>query len=506
MRATREALARQLEWADGPEIGDLTLSILAHRRRSTRRRGWLVRRALLAADVGGLALAFGLGQALFPGESVGGLGSGAETLLFLATLPAWVVAAKIRGLYDQDEERASHTTTDDLAGVFQLCAVGAWLFVAAVWLSGLAHPDLGRVVVFWLLAVGTVTVARAWARALCRRRLTYLQNTVIVGAGDVGQLIARKFLQHPEYGINLLGFVDREPRELANGLVAVPVLGRPEDLPRLVRALDVERVVVAFTRDPHEHMLELVRALNDLDVQVDVVPRFFEVIGRRTAVHSVEGLALVGLPPSRLPRSSRLLKRTLDLGLAIAALVLLSPLLALIALAIALDSPGPVFFRQVRMGARDRTFRIFKFRTMTADAEARKSEVAHLNKHAAEGDGRMFKIPHDPRVTRVGRVLRRLSLDELPQLFNVVRGEMSLVGPRPLILDEHRHVADWARRRLDLRPGITGLWQVLGRSDIPFDEMVRLDYVYVTSWSLWSDVRLMLLTLPAVAGRSKGVM
>ncbi len=162
---------------------------------------------------------------------------------------------------------------------------------------------------------------------------------------------------------------------------------------------------------------------------------------------------------------------------------MLAPVLAVIAVAIKLDSPGPVFFRQVRMGRGDRTFRIWKFRTMTADAELRKAELAHLNKHA-DGDDRMFKIPDDPRVTRVGRFLRRTSIDELPQLLNVLAGEMSLVGPRPIILDEHRHVEGWATRRLDLRPGVTGLWQVLGRDDIPFGEMVELDYQYVTSWSL----------------------
>jgi lipopolysaccharide/colanic/teichoic acid biosynthesis glycosyltransferase len=168
-----------------------------------------------------------------------------------------------------------------------------------------------------------------------------------------------------------------------------------------------------------------------------------------------------------------------------------------IALLIRLDSRGPFFFRQVRMGARDRTFRIFKFRTMVADADARKHEVAHLNMHITD-DPRMFKIPNDPRVTPIGAFLRRYSLDELPQLINVVKGEMSLVGPRPLILEEDRHVAEWARKRLNLRPGVTGLWQVLGRSDIPFDEMIRLDYLYVTNWSLWNDLRLLFQTVPAL--------
>jgi lipopolysaccharide/colanic/teichoic acid biosynthesis glycosyltransferase len=162
-------------------------------------------------------------------------------------------------------------------------------------------------------------------------------------------------------------------------------------------------------------------------------------------------------------------------------------------------------FRQIRAaGDNGAVFRIWKFRTMAADADERKHEVAHLNKHLAPGeDPRMFKIDDDPRVTRVGAFLRRWSLDELPQLLNVARGEMSLVGPRPLILDEHRHVVDWGQRRLDLKPGLTGLWQVLGRDAISFDEMVRLDYRYVTNWSLGEDLRLILRTLPVIA-RSHG--
>jgi exopolysaccharide biosynthesis polyprenyl glycosylphosphotransferase len=472
----------------------------------TRRRGWLVRRALLAADLLGLTVALLLAKAIIPGHYPGWLPRGTELALFFGTvLPAWVVAAKMKGLYARDEEHASHPTTEDLAGVFHLCTLGAWLLLAGIWLVHANAPNIGRLVTFWLAAIVMVTLARACARGMCRRTQTYRQQTLIVGAGEVGQLIARKILKHPEYGIDIAGFVDADPLPLVNGAAAIPVLGGIEDLPRLVREHDVERVVIAFTRDPRARLLGLVRQLIDLDLQVDVVPRFFEMVGPRTSVHDVEGLALVGLPPVRLPRSSRLMKRAVDLTLASLALVALAPLFALVALAIALDSHGPVFFRQVRMGARGRTFRIWKFRTMVADAEARKAEVVHLNRHAAEyGDARMFKIARDPRVTRVGRVLRRLSIDELPQLVNVLHGEMSLVGPRPLILAEDRHVEEWARRRLDLKPGMTGLWQVNGRSDIPFDEMVRLDYVYVTGWSLWADIRLILRTLPALAGRTKG--
>jgi lipopolysaccharide/colanic/teichoic acid biosynthesis glycosyltransferase len=243
--------------------------------------------------------------------------------------------------------------------------------------------------------------------------------------------------------------------------------------------------------------------MKDLDVQIDIVPRFFDVTGPGLTVHSVEGLPLIGLPPLRLSFSSRVIKRAMDLAISLATIVLLAPLFAVVALLIKLDSRGPVFFRQVRMGYRNRTFRVWKFRTMAPDADERKAEVVHLNKHLA-GDARMFKIREDPRATRLGRVLRRTSIDELPQLFNVVLGQMSLVGPRPLILDEDQHVQDWGRRRLDLKPGITGLWQVLGRSDIPFDEMVKLDYLYVTGWSLKTDLQLVARTIPVVVGRRNG--
>jgi exopolysaccharide biosynthesis polyprenyl glycosylphosphotransferase len=483
-------------------VDQRTLEIVERRRKTAtvRRRGWLVRRALLAADVAGLFTAFLVAQFLFLGLTapVDRLGPDAEWLLFLLTLPGWIVVAKLYGLYDRDEERTDHSTVDDVVGVFHLVTVGAWLFFAGAWFTGAAAPHMPKLVTFWLLAILLVCTGRAVARALCRRSVTYLQNTIIVGAGDVGQTIARKLLNHPEYGINLVGFVDSAPKERRGDLGHLTLLGGPERLPGLIRLLDVERVIIAFSVESAEPMVELVRKLQGLGVQIDLVPRFYELVGPGVSVHTVEGLPVLGLPPAALSRSSALLKRLLDVVLTVPGLVLLSPLFLAATLAIKLDSRGPVFFRQVRVGA-DGTFRIWKFRTMCVDAEARKGELVHLNRHARNGgDARMFKIDNDPRITRVGAFLRRFSLDELPQLFNVLNGEMTLVGPRPLILEEDRLVETWARRRLSLKPGMTGLWQVLGSSAIAFDEMVRLDYLYVTSWSMWSDLRLLLRTIPLV--------
>lgn len=204
-------------------------------------------------------------------------------------------------------------------------------------------------------------------------------------------------------------------------------------------------------------------------------------------------------PPPPLRWHWGFVKRATDAVVSAAGLLVLWPFFVIIALAIKLDSPGPVFFRQVRMGKGNKTFSVYKFRTMAAGADERKGEFAHLNRHAQNGgEARMFKVRDDPRVTRMGRLLRRYFLDELPQLINVLRGEMSLVGPRPLILDEDRHLRDWARRRLDLKPGMTGLWQVLGHSAIPFEQMIRLDYLYVSTWSFRNDWRLIFRTIPLV--------
>jgi len=503
--ADRLALEGETELLEGLSAGvdTLTLDILARRRTTAkiRRRGWLIRRMLLVADVVGLVAAFVVAEVGL-GRSTGTISS--RILLFVATLPGWILTARLYGLYDRDEERTDHSTIDEVVAVFHVVTIGTWILFVAGKGTGVLTAGAWSAVMFWVAAVALVSVTRGTARWVSRRQLMYLQNTVIVGAGEVGQLIAHKLLQHPEYGINLVGFVDAEPKERREDLAHLTVLGPPERLPALVQAFDVERVIVAFSRTSHDESLDLIRSLKDLDVQVDIVPRLFDVVGPSVSIHTIEGVALMGLAPPHLSRSSQLLKRAIDLALATASLVILAPLFVVIGLLIKAGSRGPVFFRQVRMGSGGLTFRIYKFRTMVDDADARKSEFTHLNKHAQTGgDPRMFKIPGDPRITRIGHFLRRSSIDELPQLINVWKGEMSLVGPRPLILEEDKYIREWGRHRLNLKPGITGLWQVLGRSEIPFEEMIKLDYLYVTSWSISNDLKLILQTLPALL-RTRG--
>jgi exopolysaccharide biosynthesis polyprenyl glycosylphosphotransferase len=461
------------------------------------RRERLLRRALFTADVVALLFSFWLARALVGFASVG---AGREALLLLVAAVTWLGAAKLYGLYDADAKRPNHSTADEIVTLFHLTTVGVWVLCAIAWTTGLVEPHAAGAVALWLVSLLSIVLARSAARFYCVRSPSFVQNTVIVGAGDVGQALARKLLQHPEYGIRLLGFVDGQPKERREDLEDLTLLGSQSELPVLVQEHGVERVIFAFSNDRHEELIRLVRTLRDLNIRIDIVPRLYEILPR--ADHTVEGIPLVSLPASRLSRTAEARKRVFDVVVASLALVVLAPLLLMIALISRLERRGPVFFKQLRMGAGDRPFYVYKFRTMVADADEQKAAYAHLNKHARNGgDPRMFKIPNDPRVTRMGRVLRRYSLDELPQLANVLRGQMTLVGPRPLILEEDRHVPDWARRRLDLKPGMTGLWQVLGNSQISFEEMVRLDYEYVATWSMWRDFQLMLKTLPVVAGR-----
>ena len=471
----------------------LELGTRRHPIRPTRRRGWLVRRTLAAADLIGLVISFLVAQQLFVPDPAAQdpISPSFETLLFFATLPGWILVAKLHSLYERDEERTDHSTADDLPGIFHMVTVGVWLFFVSTWLTGAAAPQIGKLVVFWLLAIVLVTFLRVTSRAFSRRCTSYLQRTLIVGADDLGRTIARKISKHPEYGLDLVGFVG-EPGERPG---TASLLGPPHQLRRLVLHHAVERVIFAASDQSSDDTLELIRSLRDLDIQIDVVPRFHELISPGAGIHSVEGVPLIGLAPSGLSRSSALLKRTMDVVVGAAGLVVLSPPLTLIAIAIKVDSRGPVLFRQARIGRGGRLFQVHKFRTMTEDAEERKAGLAHLNRHA---DGKMFKIVRDPRVTRIGRFLRQTCLDELPQLWNVLRGDMSLVGPRPLIPQEARLVRNWGEHRLALKPGITGLWQVLGSSSIAFEEMIHLDYLYVTTWSPWGDLRLILRTLPVV--------
>jgi exopolysaccharide biosynthesis polyprenyl glycosylphosphotransferase len=475
-------------------VDDHTRRLLQRRPKSRRSR--IVPRTLVLADLLGLTTAYLLGTLLLAGD--GALGSKRELMFFLLSLPCWVLVANLHGLYRRDQERADHSTTDDIVGVFHLVTIGVWLLLVASRLDGHRGPAIFGLMAFWLLAVCLIPIARTVARKVCKRGRAYEQNTVIVGAGDIGQLIGRKLIKHPEYGANVAGFVDRRPKIRRLDLPEhLSILGGPERLPEIIDQLHVERVVIAFSNESAAELLTLLRRLRPLGVQIDLVPWLFELIGPRVSVHAVEGVTLLGLPPARRSTCSRMAKRTLDIVGASLGLIIVSPLMAYIALRIRRDSPGPVFFRQTRLGAGMKEFTALKFRTMKADTdtEAHREYIRRtMSSAAVANEGGLYKLDRPDTVTEFGRWLRKTSLDELPQLINVLRSEMSLVGPRPCIPYEAEHFEAHHLERFLMPQGITGLWQVTARANSTFGEALDMDVAYVRDWSLGLDLRLLLRT------------
>jgi exopolysaccharide biosynthesis polyprenyl glycosylphosphotransferase len=468
----------------------------------------LIGRALRVADAVGLAGAFLATALVFgPGEGAQNqLALGAEYLLFLATIPIWLVAAKLYELYDRDEERTEHTTFADFFGVLHLVTLGSWLLYLGGRATGLIDPELAKVAMFWATSLVLMTTGRAVARAYCHRRPEYKQRTLIVGAGEVGQLVARKFEQHPEYGIDLVGLVDDDPLTLRPDISA-KVVGDMRDIAGLVEVEGVDRVVIAFTAENSDRTVRLIRELKRMNVQVDIVPRLFDALGPDLLVHSVEGMPLLGLPASKLLPFSRAIKRTGDVIGASILLVVTAPLFALFSLWIRRDSQGPVFFRQERLGEGMRPFTALKFRTMyvdTDDSAHRDFIKATMTSRAAPTANGLYKLERNDAITRSGRFLRKTSLDELPQLLNVLRGDMSLVGPRPCIAYETEGFAPHHFERFDVPAGITGLWQVTARAHATFGEALDLDVAYARHWSLGLDLMLILRTPFALLQQRKG--
>ncbi|MGP0102185.1 MAG: sugar transferase [Solirubrobacteraceae bacterium] len=454
------------------------------------RRDWFLRRLLAASDAACLALAMAAAVALAGSEHGH---SWQQYMLFgLITLPAWVVLFKLYGLYDRDTKRLSHSTLDDLPSLFQALLLGCLLLWCWFVVAAPAKLMFAAILAFAGLAMAFVLTGRMLVRAGFIRVMSP-ERVLLIGTGHTSGALIEKMRAKASLRLEPIGMVSCE-QDAAEDL-ELPCLGDLDevDLPRLMVEQRVGRVVVADAEVDGERLLGVLRDCKTVAVKVSLLPATCSALGPSVEVDDLQGVTVLGINPSVLSRSSRIAKRALDLaGVAILGISAV-PIVIAMAIAVRLDSPGPVFFRQERIGKGGKLFRLLKMRTMVLDAEARRKELLAHSK-----DRGWLHLEHDPRVTRVGRVLRLASLDELPQLWNVLKGDMSLVGPRPLIADEDRHVDDWARGRLDLTPGITGLWQVLGRSTIPFDEMVKLDYLYVTNWSLWGDVRLILRTLPAV--------
>jgi len=454
-------------------------------------------RILAATDLAALALAYALTYLVADRIAPPAM-TGSHTLFAAFWLGAAIVllaSFAAYGLYERDDQRVTVSSFDEVGLLFHALMASSLvlLLVGQAIVRFVDSRVFSPLEAFIFLAGALVLVPtfRGAVRTFALPRVMRVRRAVIVGGGSGAQLMARKLAGHPEHGLVVVG----QCGEPSGGDLVH--LGFRSDISAIVAEHRVDWLILAEPADgPSEDIYELLEAV-DRDVTISVVPQFSDVFTSNATLDDVEGIPIVTLPRVRLSRSARMVKRAFDLSIGIPIALLLLPVLIVCAIAIRIDSPGPILFLQERRGRGGRSFRIVKFRTMIDGAERQRQALAGSN----ELTGPLFKIREDPRITKVGGFLRTRSLDELPQIWNVLRGEMSLVGPRPFVLHEADQMHDGiGRKRLDVTPGITGLWQVLGRNDIPYDEMLKLDYLYVTGWSAWWDFQILCKTVPAVLG------
>lgn len=383
-------------------------------------------------------------------------------------------------------------------------AVTIGLFTIVIVSFFVKAPTISRpwLLSLWFSSNTLVILERYCLRSIIywqRRKGIFLSRFLIIGANEEGRTIAEQAQRIPASGLQIVGFVDDFVAKNTPIINGIGVLGRTSKLDRLIDEYRIEGVIFSSTAFTHGQMVELIQTLKGRVLDIHISSGLFEILMSRVMVKEVSGIPLVGIKNVTLSTSELIAKTTFDRLVASVGLLIISPLLLVIALLIKVTSPGPVLYVSKRAGKAGREFGFYKFRTMKEGADRMLDDLKDLN----EAQGPIFKIKNDPRITRVGAVLRRFSLDELPQLFNVIKGDMSLVGPRPPIPEEVANYSDWHWRRLDVIPGMTGLWQVSGRSRLTFDEMVKLDLFYIENWSLTFDIIILLKTAAAVI-RGKG--
>lgn len=458
-----------------------------------RDRDFTLRRALVAADV--VALATALILALV----ISGLRPEPipEALWLLPTLPGWIFLFRTYGLYRRPIRSFEPTYLDDVSAILHSLLIGTlglWLFYKL-----LAIPKLNfeEMLFFGLISLALILGLRAGVRQL-NLRIQGPERVFAVAPIEDLELLQRKLGNHPEYEMELIGAVSSETICERLGLALHCEISEVESL---MKSGQVDHLVVRLDGDyvSQSVILELMRSCHQEGVRFGCFPGVRNLLLPGVEVNHIEGMGILTTNPAVFSRTSWILKRGLDITVSALVLTFLALPMALVAIAIRLDSKGRAVYRQIRVGRDGKRFELFKFRTMVDDADVQVPDLM-----ASSSDPHWLVLENDPRVTRVGRFLRQSSIDELPQLWNVLRGDMSLVGPRPLPPRDDEIVKGWARHRLDLVPGMTGYWQVLGRNTIPFREMVEIDYAYVASWSLWQDIKLLVRTVPAVL-RRRGV-
>lgn len=463
-------------------------------------RARLISRLAKLTDFFLVVLAFSL--AYWLREPWGGLKPLQDYLwILLVMVPVGYVQMARYGLYESIRRRQLF---DLVTGLFNVHLAAGGAGAAAIFFIDPLGFSRSLYLLFLAISFLLLTSEKCLARmaiGLARRRGYNYRNILVVGTGERALHFKTLLGQYDDWGLRVLGFITNDHEQAESTLDGLPVLGRLADLVAICKAQPVDEVAFCLPRS-HALHLEVERSLREMDelgITVRMVLDLFELpTAKRQLEFFHEEIPILTFYSSAFDAQQSVLKRLLDVSGALVGLTITLLLLPFIVVAIRLDSPGPIFFSQLRVGERGRTFRLWKFRSMSVDAESRKQALLQHN----EMKGAIFKIQDDPRITRIGKFLRQTSLDELPQFWNVLKGEMSLVGTRPPTPEEVAHYQTWHRRRISIKPGITGLWQVSGRNKVQdFDEIVRLDLRYIDNWSLWFDLKLIFRTLKVVFRR-----
>jgi exopolysaccharide biosynthesis polyprenyl glycosylphosphotransferase len=414
--------------------------------------------------------------------------------LVLLLIPIWLGVFAVFGLYDF---KNLFSGLREYTRTFNACTLGTMLIIFFTFFDPGFVIARGWVILSWLLVSFTVTLGRFVLRRIVqslRMKGRFLTMVLIVGANEEGQAIAQQLQSNPKAGIWVVGFADDKSRPADELPANIPVLGSVDSVSTLTTQYGVQEIIVASTALPREKLLNLFQTFNAIDIPIRMSSGLYEMLTTGVEVQDVGNVPLLSINKFRLAGIDVVLKRMLDFAVAAIGLIATLPLMVVVAIAIKLDSPGPVFHLRKVVGAGGKAFKAFKFRTMYVDADERLARDPELRREFEEN----FKLKNDPRITRVGRFLRPFSLDELPQLFNILLGQMSLVGPRMITEPEGVRYGKWRMNLSTVKPGLTGLWQVSGRSDITYEDRVKLDMHYIRNYSIWLDFQLLWQTIPAV--------
>lgn len=404
------------------------------------------------------------------------------------------IAFRLSGVYPFDRSK------NLFEEIYNIATATTASVIIVITISLIFRPQLNsRLIFLYIVILNTALLGGsrfAIAQALGRLRQFGIgvQRTLLVGLGDVGRMVMRNIVARPELGYQLVGFLEDHPAAGSKNIGNFRALGQTDDLESVLVQEDVNRVIICLPWQSHRTTQRLLRICEQAQVPAQVVPDLFQFTKSQMSVEQLNGIPLISTRQLSIQGSNLFFKRASDIVLTLLLGLLFLPIVAAISMAIWLDSPGPIFYSQLRVGKNNRLFRCYKFRSMITGAEALREEISDQN----EASGPLFKMRNDPRCTKVGRFIRRYSLDELPQLYNVLLGQMSLVGPRPNLPEEVAQYQGWHAKRLSVNPGITGLWQVSGRSNLTFDEMVLLDIYYVENWSIPIDIGILLRSIPAI--------